>query len=87
MLVSENDERIRSGMTANIEIATDRRDGVLVIPSRSVTTNNGAKYVRTFENGIAIEKSVELGLRGSDGVVEVLSGLSEGEQVITFERI
>ena len=83
---TEADERIRSGMTANIEIITDHRAGVLAIPSRSVTTRDSVKYVRVLEGTVATEKTVELGLRGSDGMVEILRGLTEGERVITFER-
>ncbi|OGZ08340.1 MAG: hypothetical protein A3D65_00430 [Candidatus Lloydbacteria bacterium RIFCSPHIGHO2_02_FULL_50_13] len=82
----EDDNRIRSGMTANIDIATDKRENVLAIPARSVTTRDGKKYIRVLSEGIAVERVVETGLRGSDGLVEILSGLSEGEQVITFEQ-
>ncbi|MDO8520552.1 MAG: efflux RND transporter periplasmic adaptor subunit [bacterium] len=83
---TKNDERIRSGMTANIAITTNKREDVLVVPSRSVTTRDGKKYVRVLLNGVSVEKEVTLGLRGSDGMVEALSGLSEREQVITFEK-
>lgn len=83
---TEADERIRSGMTANIDIATDKREQVLAIPARSVTTRDGKKYVRVLEGSVPREAEVILGLRGSDGMVEILSGLSEGESVITFEQ-
>jgi hypothetical protein len=31
-----------------------------------------------------IEKNVEIGLRGDDGVYEVISGVNEGEVVVTY---
>lgn len=80
------DERIRSGMTPNIDISTDKREGVLVIPSRAITTKDGKKTVRVLEGETPHEVNIEVGLRGSDGNIEVVSGLSVGDRVITFEQ-
>jgi RND family efflux transporter MFP subunit len=78
------DERIRSGMTANIDIATDKKVGVLSIPLRAVVAKDGGKFVRVPQGGGISEVPVTLGLRGSDGTVEVLSGLRADDKVITF---
>lgn len=80
------DERVRSGMTPNIDISTDKREQVIAIPSRAITTVNGKKVVRVLEGEVPREVTIEVGLRGSDGNVEVLSGLSVGEKVVTFEQ-
>lgn len=80
----KKDERIRSGMTANLDILTEKREGVLKIPARAVVGKNGAKTVRVPSLQGAEEVTVETGLRGSDGMIEILSGLSEGDLVITF---
>ncbi len=80
----ELDERIRSGMTAKISIVIASREGVIVIPQRAVIKINGADFVRVLINGTVEEVPVEIGLRGSDGNVEIISGISEGDQVITF---
>jgi len=82
----EKDARVRSGMTPNIDISTDKREDVIMIPSRALTTKDGQKIVRVLEGEIPREVVVEIGLRGSDGNVEVVSGLSVGERVITFEQ-
>lgn len=87
----KEDERIRSGMTANTDILTAKREGVLKIPSRAVTSRDDGKFVRipaTGPDGIATttEVMIQTGLRGSDGSVEVLSGLTEGQEVVTFEK-
>ena len=79
-------DRIRSGMTANIDILTNKKEGALVVPSRAVSTKEGKKFVQVLDGGIPRDVEVELGLHGSDGSIEVLSGLSEGQQVITFKR-
>jgi len=88
----EADTRIRSGMTANISIHTAERNNVLEIPLRAVTTKESTKIVRIAPpqtakaNTTPQEVNIVLGLRGSDGMVEVVSGLTEGEEVITFEQ-
>lgn len=84
----ESDTRIRSGMTANIEVETDKREETLFVPARAVFTKDQKKYVKIpegSESGVG-QREVTTGLRGSEGTVEILSGLTEGEIIITFEK-
>lgn len=80
---NKKDERIKSGMTADLTISTDSRADVLVVPSRAVIYREGKKYVQTF-NGTLSETEVTTGLRGDGGLTEILSGLEEGIEVVTF---
>jgi len=76
---------IKSGMTANIIITTAFKDKVLIMSSRAVVEKNGGdKYVRVLVGKKVIEAPIEIGLRGDEGMVEVLSGVKEGDEVITF---
>jgi len=76
------DPRIRSGMTANVVITTDERDGVISIPQGIVVERDGKKYVSVkTTNGIE-EREVTTGAVSSLGNIEILSGLSEGDMVI-----
>ncbi len=80
------DERIKSGMTANVDIATERRENVITIPQRAVITKNGDKVVRLLDGEVEREVRVRIGLRGSDGSIEIVEGVSEGDRVvISFE--
>jgi multidrug efflux pump subunit AcrA (membrane-fusion protein) len=85
-------ERMKPGMTANISITTEEKQDALVIPGRAVIEKeNGQggirKYVRVLKaDGDMEEKRVEIGLRGDGGMVEVLSGVEEGEEVITYVK-
>ncbi|MFC1612345.1 efflux RND transporter periplasmic adaptor subunit [Patescibacteria group bacterium] len=79
---SENDERIKSGMTANIDIMTEQHEGVLFVPARVIVTKNGNKTVEILEGYEAKEVKVETGIRGSEGNMEILEGLEEGDKVI-----
>ena len=79
----EEDERIKSGLSANIDIVTERKADALFVPERAIITRDGKKFIRIQNpDGRADEIEVTLGLRGYDGRVEVLSGLAEGVRVI-----
>lgn len=76
---------IKSGMTANVTIATAYKEDVLLVPSRAILEKDElGKYVRVLENKTIKEVPIKTGLRGDGGMVEILSGLKEGEEIITF---
>jgi HlyD family secretion protein len=78
---------IRPGMTANMTILTAEQKGVLAIPQRAVITKDGNKTVRVVtdeKTKTFKEVTVETGLEADGGVVEIKSGLSEGQTIITF---
>lgn len=79
------DERVRSGMTANLDILTASRQDVVFVPQRAVFTKNGDKFVRVLATGGEIsEVEVVPGLRGSEGNIEIIEGIKEGDRVIIF---
>ena len=78
------DERIRSSMTANLDILTDERQNVIAIPQRAVVTKNGEKLVRVVYDSVIEEIQVKTGLIGRNGLVEITDGLNEGDKVVTF---
>jgi RND family efflux transporter MFP subunit len=79
----KEDERIMSGMTANVDVQTAKKENVIFVPQRSVLQKNGG-YVVLVEgdDNKTEEKKVEIGLRGSDGNMEIISGLNENEKII-----
>ncbi len=82
------DIQVRAGMTASIDVITVERADALIVPQRSIREDveTGQKYVRTLVDGAETRRDVEIGVRGDDGLVEILSGLSEGEEVILSIR-
>ena len=79
-------DKIKPGMTANVTVSTARAENVLIIPLRSVKEENGRKIVEVLQEEKPVSVPVEIGLRGDEGLVEVKSGLTEGQLVITFVR-
>jgi len=84
-LLDAQGKEIRAGMTANVKIVAQERDDVLAVPQRALR-QDGERSVRVLENGQEVKKVVVVGLFGDDGMVEIVSGLSGGEQVILAKR-
>lgn len=82
--LNEQNELIKSGMTADLAILTEQKDKALVIPARAVVYKKDKAYVQVLVDGKAQEKEVEVGLKGDDSSIEILSGLQVDEEVITF---
>ena len=82
LLFTDKDERIKSGLTANVYIITNTRNNALSVPSRAVLSKAGKKYIIVKAGNSTEEREVILGIRGNKGEVEVVSGLSAGEIII-----
>ena len=87
--LEKTDRDIKPGMTANVIVTTNVADNAFVIPVRAVKTDaeTGAKSVRILVDNQPETKQIELGLRGDEGRVQVLHGLSVGQAVILSEKI
>lgn len=83
----EKDKRIKSGMTANIDILTDMRENVVSVSTRAIhTKNDGTDYVEVLKNNEIIEVVVKTGMRSTEGLTEIISGVEEGEEIIMFRE-
>ena len=73
--------RLRPGMFARVFVETERREGALVVPKAALSLESIGDTVYVAADGVASRREVELGFRQGD-LVEVLSGIEEGEQVV-----
>lgn len=81
----QEDSRIISGMTADIDIISQKKEDVLFIPSRNIITENGKRFVQKIvdeKKGTTETIEVVTGLRGSDGRTEIVSGITQGEKIL-----
>jgi len=83
---TKDDDRIKSGLTANIDIMAAKSANALFVPQRAVITRDNEYFVRLGNiNGTQIqEQKIVVGLKGSDGNYEIISGLKEGDRVVSF---
>jgi len=80
---------IKSGMTANVIITTNSKDGVLSVPARAILEKTGdGKYIRVLRTENLVEEvPVSIGLSGNEGMVEVIADqLKEGDAIVTFVK-
>jgi macrolide-specific efflux system membrane fusion protein len=74
--------QILPNMAASANIILETKSDVLTIPSAAVQTQAGQSYVRVLRDGRQEQVSVEIGI-SSDTQTEIISGLSEGDEVTT----
>ena len=82
---TEEDERILPGLTANVDILSERKESVLYVPTRNVIMRDGRQYVKIVNSEkIVSEIEIKAGIRGSDGRTEIISGLEEGMELASL---
>lgn len=81
------DDRLKEGMSANIDIRISERKQVLIIPYRAIERDGENSFVEVATGPAASDRRrVDIGIEGDDGSVEVLSGVQEGDQVIVSKN-
>ena len=80
--IAENDERFRSGYSADVDIIIESREDVLMVPITAVYEREGQEYVVTVDEEYNPQPAeVETGL--SDDInVEITSGLEAGQRIL-----
>lgn len=98
VVIETKDPRIKSGLTANLDISTLSKEDVVIIPQYAIIENDEGTFVRkvistpgssalaniTSGETKTEDVPVNIGLVSSDGMVEILSGLSEGDNVLNI---
>lgn len=83
---NQPDERVRSGMTANITIETSNKSATFVIPQEALFLEAGEKMVTVDQAGKRINKKVETGGLNSSGEIEILGGLMSGDRIVVKNK-
>ncbi|HEX8947163.1 MAG TPA: efflux RND transporter periplasmic adaptor subunit [Candidatus Paceibacterota bacterium] len=78
------DPRIKSGLTANLSIVAAKKDAVLYLPQYAILQTDAGSFVETLNGSTVVQTPVTTGIRDDNGNVEVLSGATEGEQVLNI---
>ncbi len=86
------DERIKSGLTANVIVETDRRMDVVKVPQSAIVLEKGKKHVKVAPAG-SVEWSKEVDGKATlvpvttggidrNGDIEIVSGISAQDKII-----
>jgi multidrug efflux pump subunit AcrA (membrane-fusion protein) len=78
---------VKPGMTANMTILVTEKKDVLVVPSSAVINKDGKKFIRVIDDTKAKtyhEVEVKTDLEADGGLIEIVSGIDAGTEVVTY---
>ncbi|MFA6514453.1 MAG: efflux RND transporter periplasmic adaptor subunit [Patescibacteria group bacterium] len=82
-----NISEIKPGMTVNMTVLVAARENALAVSSSAIINQNGEQYVRLIKDPktkVFDQVKVQTGLQADGGLVEILSGLSQGQEIVTL---
>jgi len=80
--LDSSSEQILPNMAVTANIVIDRKDNVLLVPSSVIQSQGDQSFVSVLVDGKSQSVPVEIGL-SSDTQTEIVSGLNEGDLVVT----
>lgn len=78
----KKDPRMKSGLTADLDITTQTKPDALILPQYAIVQNDSGAFVETLVKGVPEQQPVVLGIEDQNSNVEIASGTTEGEQVV-----
>jgi membrane fusion protein (multidrug efflux system) len=84
--IVDEKRRIKPGMFGRISVVYDVHENALQVPRSALVEETDSLSVFVVEDGLAIRKFVTTGY-GNRGMIEITTGLEEGEQVVTVGQV
>lgn len=86
LAMDKDDLRLKDGMSADLDILIFEKSDILAIQERAIKDVDGKKVVQILEKGKPVDREVKTGAKGDGGMIEIISGLREGDMVITSTK-
>lgn len=80
--IDNKDGKLKPGVFGNIKIATDENKKAITLPLKAIGGSEGNYYIFINNNGVAKKQTITTGEISGD-IVEIKSGVKDGESVIT----
>lgn len=80
--INNPDDNIYLGVEAKLVVHTNKVENTIIVPIEVVNADKAGDFCYVIENGAVAKRRVVTGI-SSDMYIEVLEGLSEGEEIIT----
>lgn len=81
LYIDNTANELAPGMFGRFAIAYDVHNDALVIPAAAVVREDNESVVYVVENGAAVRRAIRTGIK-TDGIIEVIDGLSAQESVV-----
>lgn len=85
-LVPNTDQRLRPGLFARVTVLLQRKEEALSVPEQAIVPQGDSQYVFKIVDGKVQLTKVVTGTR-REGRVEIVEGLSVGDQVVTAGQL
>ncbi len=83
LILDSKPDYLKPGFTTNITVHAAQQNNVIAVPRRAVIEKERKQIIRIIGNdGRISETEVTTGLLGSDGYLEIVSGLTKGDRVV-----
>lgn len=80
--INNPDDNIFLGIEAKLTIITAEEQGVLLLPVEAVNMDNTGNFCYIIENNVLVKKYITTGVSSLE-YMQVVEGLSEGDEVVT----
>lgn len=86
--LDNTDNRLKIGMSCNIDVLTAKVNNVLMIPQRAIKNEDSRQFVEVLQaDGVSIERVyIEVGLSGDNGMIEIKNNLKTSDKIVTFTK-
>ncbi|HSX24654.1 MAG TPA: efflux RND transporter periplasmic adaptor subunit [Candidatus Andersenbacteria bacterium] len=85
LAIQNHDNAIIPGMNADVTIPVIEKKNVVAIPDDALFTDKDTFFVQIPEaGGESHKQTVEIGVRGTNGYDEIVSGLTPGQTILSF---
>jgi multidrug efflux system membrane fusion protein len=78
----KNPGELKPGFFAEVTLASETRRGALVVPEGAVQASEKGFVAYVVEDGKARLRPIQIGLRTGTGLVEIVSGVKQGDVVV-----
>lgn len=85
-IVDNPKNQLRIGMTAQAQISVDNIENTLLIPTMTIKREGTQTFVNVFTDGIIEKRQIQIG-QNDGSRSQILSGLNEGEKVVSSQII
>lgn len=80
--ITNPDSDVILGVEAKVIISTAKEENAVLVPVTAVNVDMNGEFVYAVEQNILVKKQIVTGI-SSDTMVQVVEGLTEGEQIVT----
>lgn len=80
MIPEAKRDELRLGLGGVAAVTLTQKDNVATLPASAVTFEGDATYVYVMEGGKYVRRDIEVGIE-NEGLIEIISGLSQGDRV------